>query len=80
MAASIVLGIEILRCPACNALVRIPIKSDCPDRAYVRCSGCGFRDVMEFDQVIRKHGLRKEMSPTERAETARWLKREIDKT
>jgi hypothetical protein len=72
------LGIEHLHCPQCHALVRIPIYSDCPDKAYVQCKGCGFRDVMDFAPILKKYGLRVEMSNHERTETARWLANEAN--
>jgi DNA-directed RNA polymerase subunit RPC12/RpoP len=74
----IFLGIEHLRCPRCGAIVRIPIHSDCPERAYVQCKGCGFKDVMDFTPILKKYGLRTEMSSTEKTETARWLSHEAD--
>jgi ribosomal protein S27AE len=75
----ILIGTEHLRCPRCGAIVRLPIHTDCPSRAYVQCSGCGFRDVMDFGPVLKKYGLRTEMSASEKTDTARWLSHEADK-
>jgi len=74
----ILLGIEYLRCQRCHAIVRVPIHSDCPERAYVQCKGCGFRDVMDFMPVLKKYGLRTEMSGPEKTDAARWLAHEAD--
>jgi hypothetical protein len=72
----IFLGTEHLRCPRCRSIVRLPIHSDCPERAYVRCKFCEFRAVMDFAPVLKKYGLRTEMSQSEKTETARWIERE----